>query len=422
MEMILPSDLHRRLKTEIDKIPAIDTHVHINPAEPLAKDLAQTLYYHNYISELIAGGAPEDLARNSSLDGKVRVKKLLPELKRSPCSAHAWMLRELLRTVYDFEEDLTDKNWESLYETAERKSKEEGRLEKVCKLAGVEKILIHLPAEPVEKNGLDSSIFVGLSDLDVPGLPGFRGLDQFEKQTGCSVSNSDSMFDATVSYLKRGASLGQRGLRIGISPSLKLLRPGRSTAQLAFDRMFTGKNASDNDRAIIETFSLDAALTGAEETGMAVQVFVEGSFLGKHRIPSAEQSLAESIYALASSYPKVNFEVYSISAPLTQTLCLYCKYLRNFYLPGVWWLCQFPEIMKNTYALRLEMLPAVKWSAFFSDAYEVEWLAGKSAITRKELAYSLSAKVIEGYMTEDNAIASAQQVLYETPRKLYKID
>lgn len=416
------TELYERLMNEVNKIPAIDTHVHINPAAPLAKDLAQVLYYHNYVSELISGGAPESLHHNESLDPVSRVKAFVPEMKRSSCSAHAWMLRGLLKTVYGFDEKLTEKNWEFLYETADKKSREPGRVKEVCKMAGVEKVLIHLPAAPVEKSGLDKSIFVGLSDLEIPVVPGTKGIAALEKQTGASINSADDMLNAAVSYLKRGAECGQCGVRIGISPALKLTRPGRAAVERSFDRLITGKNCLDEDRAIVETFALDAVLTGAAEMGMVVQVFVEGSFFGAQRIPSAEQSLAASIHSLVTDYPNVNFEVYSISWPLTQTLCLYCKYLKNFYLPGIWWLCQFPEIMKNSYSLRFDMLPPVKWSAFFSDSYEVEWIVGKAVITRKELSWVLSQKIMEGYMTEEDALATARQVLYESPKRLYRLD
>ncbi|MFA6717379.1 MAG: hypothetical protein WCS27_18505, partial [Victivallaceae bacterium] len=296
--MITESDLYRRLKIEIDKIPAIDTHVHIKPAAPLAKNLAQILYYLNYVSELIAGGAPDSFHDNETLDPISRVKAFVPEMEKSSCSVHAWMLRELLRTVYGFDEKLTENNWKKLYETVDRKSHEPGRVKEVCKLAGVEKVFIHLPAVPVAQSGLDQSIFVGLSDLEIPVVPGAKGIAALEQQTGASISSADDMFNAAVEYLQRGAACGQRGVRIGISPALRLSRPGRAAVERSFDRLIMGKNCQDEDRVIVETFALDAVLAGAAATGMVVQVFVEGSFLGEERIPSAEQSLAASLHGL----------------------------------------------------------------------------------------------------------------------------
>ncbi len=418
--MITQTDLYRRLAGALDTIPAIDTHVHIKSTEPLARDISQVLYYHNYVSELIAGGAAESL-RHPEMSGKDKVRTLIPEMKRSACSSHAWMMRELLRVVYGFNDELTEKNWESLYALSEKKRTESGRLKTVCGFAGVEKILIHLPAETMETIGLDGSVFVGLSDIQVPAMPTGAALDAFEIKTGAAVHNAKQLFDASVAYIKRGAAVGHRGLRISVSAASRIVRPGDSALQSAFDRAATNATLSHDDRCCLETLALDAALTGARESGMAVQVFIEGSFFGQLRMPSAEQELIATLHSLAATYPDVNFELYSISAPLTQSLCLFAKYVKNIYLPGVWWLCQFPSIMDSTYALRLEMLPAVKWSAFFSDAYEVEWIVGKALLTRKELARSLALKVTEGYMSEDDALAVASQVLSGSSKQLYKI-
>jgi len=331
------------------------------------------------------------------------------------------MLREVLRIVYDFEEELTDKNWEKLHDRAGQARKKPGRLKELCRLAGVEKILVHLPAQPAAQIGYDDSIFTGLSDLYMPNMLTRKELARVESQTGVSVGKAGDYLEAVVSYLKRAAACGQRGLRVSIAPTLKVLRPGASAVESAFDRAINGKTPAGDDKAALETFVLDAAITGAAETGMVVQVFVEGSFLGNCRIPSAEQVLVCSLWDLVAGHPRVNFDVFSISAPLIQTLCLFSKYVKNVYLPGVWWLCQFPEIMRSTYSLRFEMLPSSKWSVFFSDAYEVEWIIGKAALTRKELARSLASKVIDGYMSEENAVFCARQVLFETPRQLYKL-
>lgn len=419
--MITQTELYLRLKTEIDTIPAIDTHVHINPAEPLARDLSQILYYHNYVSELVTAGAPTELGHPVSENGREKVMALIPEFKRSEYSSHAWMMREMLKTIYGFDEKLTMNNWESLYELVEKKRREPGRVKEVLRLAGVEKILIHLPPKPVSQCGCDESIFVGLNNLFIPVLPETTVIAEFEAITGYSIHTARQFADATLAYLKCGAEAGQRGLRISISAKTRLIRPGDAAVQAAFDRFATNATLSADDYSILETLALDATIAGAQAAGMVVQVFIEGSFFGDLRIPSSEQTLVATIHQLADSYPDVNFELYTISATLTQTLGLLAKYVNNIFLPGVWWLCQFPSIMESTYALRLEMLPSVKWSAFFSDAYEVEWIVGKALLTRKELTRSLALKVVHGYMTEEDAVTAARMALYDSPMKLYNI-
>jgi len=419
--MIVDTDVYRRLEAEMRKIPAIDTHVHLDVRAPLARDLGDVIAYHNYIQELVTAGAPVAQALDASVSGRDRVMAIVPHLKRSNCSAHAWMLRRVLEAAYDFDEELNERNWEALYARVEEAARRPGRLKELCRLAGVEKILVHLPPSPVKEIGCDPDIFVGLSDLSLPAVPDAGALANFEKCTGRSVHTARQYFDATLSHLERGAAAGQRGLRVNILGNATYRKASDATIQSAFDRAATGKQISEDDRSVLVTFALDAAATGAARTGMTIQVFLSKQSGPDRRIPSADESLVSMLWDLVAEHPRVNFEVYTISAAFTQILTIYSKYLANLYLGGIWWYCQFPRIMSETYSLRFEALPACKWSGFFSDAYVAEWIIGKSAITRKEMARALSEKVLEGYMTEEQAIRSAREVLYETPRRLYRL-
>jgi glucuronate isomerase len=104
---------------------------------------------------------------------------------------------------------------------------------------------------------------------------------------------------------------------------------------------------------------------------------------------------------------------------MQQEICLAAKHLPNLHLSAAWWYCQFPEIMERTYRLRLDMLPASKWCALFTDAYVAEWTVPKSLLHRRELTRALAAKVQAGYLKEDAVPEIARVVLYDTPRRIY---
>ena len=81
----------------------------------------------------------------------------------------------------------------------------------------------------------------------------------------------------------------------------------------------------------------------------------------------------------------------------------------------------YPEIIRSYLKLRLQMLPYSKIGGFFSDAYVVEWIYGKAALAKKELAYVLAEMVHLDYIDRDTAIDIAKTVLNENAAKLYKI-
>ena len=399
----------------------IDTHVHLDAEKPLSPDLSEVLYYHNYLAEIISAGATAALASNRHLGDRERVRNLAPEIGRSRCSTHAWMLREVLRGAYGFEGEITEKSWESLFEKAEQARSRPGRMREICRTAGISKILVHLPAKPPVQTGGDSSIFVGLSDLQIPSVPTKTDLASFENQTGASVRSAQQMRESALSHFMRAAKLGQRGLRIDIRPELVLRRPGDAAVEAAFERSIMARQMSEEDAGALMTFSLDTAASSWRSTGDRCQIFLDGWACGGHRIPSSSDVLAKTLWEFVAGHPQASFEVYTMSAGLTRDALSFLEVSSNLSLGGTWWYCQFPEIMSSTYSLRLEMLPASKWSAFFSDAYVAEWIIGKAALTRKEIARSLAGKVLDGYLSEEDALGTARAVLYETPCRLYRL-
>ena len=415
--MITQTDLYRRLKLAVDGIPAIDTHVHLDAADPLSPDLTAVLQYHNYFSEVT--GATAEPPFDDRMPPRERLRAMAPLLKMSNRSAHAWMLRETLRQVYDFDEELTLKNCDRLYDESVARRQLPGRFGEVCRIAGVSGILVHLPPRPVAQCGADDAIFIGLSDLRVPALPDRKALASFEKQSGFAVHGPRDLQEAAVSCCKRSAAAGQVGLRVNIPPGCVIRDGTPAERENAFAKAATGKPLSPEEAQLLQTTALDAAAAGAAEAGLAVQIFLATGVVSGLSFPLADPCLLSSLIAFLSRYPKVPFEVYTVVEGFTQPLGLLAKYRRNCHLGGCWWFCQFPEIMARTYSLRLDMIPASKWTAFFSDAYAAEWIVGKMALTRKELTKALALKVVDGYMTEEDALVTAREVLFETPCRIY---
>jgi len=67
------------------------------------------------------------------------------------------------------------------------------------------------------------------------------------------------------------------------------------------------------------------------------------------------------------------------------------------------------------------MLPRNKVNAFFSDAYVIEWIYGKSCLLKEQLAYVLSDMVEHGYYDKDFALEMAEDLLYRNPTAIYQL-
>lgn len=70
---------------------------------------------------------------------------------------------------------------------------------------------------------------------------------------------------------------------------------------------------------------------------------------------------------------------------------------------------------------RLLALPVVKLHAFLSDAYNVEWSAGKLALLRHELSWVLAELMVSGYLRESQALEIAGSLLCRNAMRLYRL-
>ena len=416
---VTQTQVYRRIRAAIDALPLVDTHVHLHAPDPLAPDLAAVLYYHNYTPEILAAGAPPDLARNEDTPVLGRVCALGKELHRSPSSTHAWMLREVLRVAYGIEGALPQVDWEKAVALAASARKRPGRMRDICRMAGIHRILVHLPPKPLEALGCDDDLFVPLSDLSVSARLTPKTLRDMEETTSASITKPAELRAAVVAHFKKGAAVGCRGARVNLDPGSPFARGTEGEAAAAFDRALSG---AAGDPGPLNAFLLDSAAVAAAEAGMALQVFVNGPHWNGIQFPSADESLVARLMDYVAVHPRVNFEVYSHSAGLMQALCIAAKYQPNVNLGGAWWFGQFPELMRTMYSLRLEVLSPLKWTGFFSDARVAEWIIGKSALVRRELARVLAIKVLEGYLTEEETLPLARAVLHDNACRLYRLE
>ncbi len=121
---------------------------------------------------------------------------------------------------------------------------------------------------------------------------------------------------------------------------------------------------------------------------------------------------------MIARHPKLRFQCFLSSRHANQALCTLARELPNFSLAGYWWHNFFPDVIRQMIAERLDMLPMNKQVGFFSDAYCVEWTYAKAILVRKQLARVLADKIEQGQYSQEDAIAVARALLYESPKTL----
>ena len=123
----MTDSLQARLKAELDSIPLVDPHSHINPHSAASETLADILGYHYYTELAHSAGMPKERIEEPGLDPKEKVGRLVDKLDDLENTAQVGWLLEMCREFFGFEEDaITPDNWEKLYDTSAAKMAKSG--------------------------------------------------------------------------------------------------------------------------------------------------------------------------------------------------------------------------------------------------------------------------------------------------------
>ncbi len=181
--------------------------------------------------------------------------------------------------------------------------------------------------------------------------------------------------------------------------------------------------AGPAERDIYASYINEAYLTAAEKH--ADKIVFQFS-LGAEPMPYESACILQqrTIYQFAEMigrHPRLRFQVFLASRHANQAFCTMARELPNLSLAGCWWHNFFPDSMRQVIAERLDMLPVNKQIGFFSDAYCVEWVYGKTRMAQKQLAKVLAEKILQGQYTRDDALGIARSILDESPQTLLKM-
>jgi hypothetical protein len=179
-------------------------------------------------------------------------------------------------------------------------------------------------------------------------------------------------------------------------------------------------DAGELERDLYASYVNEKFLDGLERRGgNIVFQFSLGAEPLPHETGSrlSQRTLA-SLGEMIARHPGLKFQCLLASRHANQSLCTLARELPNLSLAGYWWHNFFPDVIRQVFAERLDMLPVSRQVGFFSDAYCVEWTYAKAMIVRKQMARVLAEKIDQGQYTRDEALSIARSVLFESPGDL----
>jgi glucuronate isomerase len=436
-----PQDLIDDLEHALAEVPRFDVHTHLVGGRLGARGLHDILLYHMVISDLYAAGCPNG-ARLTQYPGwpepaeaRQRIEEALPYLHLIRNTSCAWMLRMILRDLYAWEEPITPGNWRRLdamvreraddrawhhaifdrlnirrtcAEHARRGSGEDdARLQYAlewafftrCQWGEFDTALYELehcwgrqpePPSPIGGQRPPSDRAIGSLDDVHAAVAHYVGAIPYDQLIATATGFSTSIDYRVVSDAEMAAALHRRD------------------------------QAGPAERDIYASYINEAFLTAMEKhAGRIVFQFSLGAEPMPYETASIlHQRTIHQIAEMIGRHPRLRFQVFLASRHANQAFCTMARELPNLSLAGYWWHNFFPDCIRQVIAERLDMLPVAKQMGFFSDAYCVEWVYGKSRMAEKQLARVLAEKILQGQYTRDDALAIARSILYESPQTL----
>lgn len=423
-------ELTGRLTAELEKIPLIDPHSHINPHAAASTTLADILGYHYYTELAHSVGLPKDRIEQPDLDPKEKVARLVPKLAELDNTAqYSWLL-EMCRTFFDFEDEhITADNWERLYDSAGAKMSQPDWEEQVLSASGLEQVFLTNDFDdPLE--GFDTHRYIPCLRTDdlVFHLAKPEVRARLNSATGIELSDAASLGDALGKLFEHFTGHGARACAISLPPDFAPRQVSTSDADGILQALLGGRELNADESATLSSFVFWTLSQNCAEHGLPFDlmigvnrgVYADGVYQGQDLFDKRTSLI--NYRELFNAFPTVTFPVSVLAQTSNQELVSYSWIFPNVVTNGHWWYSNIPAFIEQDCRSRLQAVPKTKQIGYYSDMYKLEFGLPKFAMYRRILARSLAEDfVIARNWSEERAVELGQLVLRGNVEQIFSV-
>jgi hypothetical protein len=182
-----------------------------------------------------------------------------------------------------------------------------------------------------------------------------------------------------------------------------------------------GKSLSRVELGSVSYYGMDHCLEELRKTPIrTIQLIVGAEVLLPHRsITEWEGCFTAAVARLACKFEDFRFNLSTASDLYTQDVGILAKHIPNISVAGYWWHTFYPFYIRKSLETRLDMVPASKIIAFFSDAYHCEWCWPKLRLVKQILGEILVDRVRKGWYDLDTALSIVPTIFHDAPKAIY---
>jgi len=425
-------EVRQRIFEQLDAIPLIDPHSHINPLDPAAHSLADLLGYHYYTELAHSAGMPREQIEQADLSPREKVRRLAAYLEPLDNTIQYSWLIEMAQALFGFAGDrLTSDNWESLYESSSAKMKAPGWATTVLKASNIERVFLTNDFDdPLE--GFDNEIYIPCLRTDdlVFHFCKREVQERLGKCTWRSVASVTALGDAINGLFQHFKTKNARACAISLPPDFSPAPITEGRAKIALDAvLLDGPEAAEAQRRALSqyVFWLLADLCKEHQLpfdlmiGVNRNVYAEGVHQGRDLYDSRVSLI--QYQQLLNAFPTVTFPISVLASVTNQELTSYAWIFPNVVTNGHWWYSNTPTFIEHDLAARLEAVPRSKQIGYYSDMYKLEFGLPKFAMYKRILAKVLADRfVIDWGWSEERAVDLGRLVLRGNVERVFGFD
>ena len=424
----MSANLSTRLFEELEQLVLIDPHTHINPHAAASTTLADIMGYHYYTELAHSVGLPKAQIEETGLDPKEKVGRLVTKLDQLENTAQFSWLLDMCQEFFGFQDEMiTADNWESLYDTAEKKMAEPDWEDQVLKHSKLEQVyLTNDFDDPLE--GFDTSRYIPCLRTDdlVFHLTKPETRTRLEKCTGTAPKDSAALKTAIGQLFAHFTKSGARACAISLPPDFTPEPVDAATADRVVQANATGQELSECDAVSLSRFVFWTLAEFCTEyklpfdlmIGVNRRVYEDGVYQGQD-LYDKRVSLIQ-YRALLNAFPSVTFPISVLSETSNQELVSYAWIFPNVVTSGHWWYSNIPAFIESDTRSRLQAVPQTKQIGYYSDMYKLEFALPKFRMYRRVLASVLAQDfVITRGWSESKALDLGKTVLRGNVERIF---
>lgn len=427
------SELHKRIRTEVDGIQLIDTHEHLMSECARLERKVDFFYWfcHYASSDVISAGFPEG-KREWLVDPEVpldeRWASFAPYWEHARTTGYGRALLLAARDLFGVE-DINASTYRMLSEKL-ASSNRAGWYEYVLKeRAGIDVSVLQSLEEydQITFDQVDRRFFAPVVCMNDFIMPCDQvALDALSGQVGLPIHCLQDLLAVVDRRLEQAAEAQVVGVKVSLAyqRTLRFDRALRSDAEAAFNllfRTFVRRGVQQPPASLAELkplhdYLMHRVVRRAMDLGLPIQIHT-GLQEGNGNILANSNPL--HLVHLFLEYPEQRFDLFHAGYPWQSEMATLGKNFPNVFVDMCWLHVISPWVARQTLHEWIETVPSNKIFGFGGDYIFVEGAYAHAQMARADVAQVLVEKVEASYLTEDEAVGLARKILRENAKMFF---